>query len=139
MGKEFLHLLLITFVIVILYAFILDLAGMDQFDHKMEFLLKENKWLVGLIAIVIALLLEEPIYRLRLNFKKSSIWWGLGLSLLLISEAWITLFMLWIWLFFFLFKVSKGDQPNLKYSIFISLALLFYWGNYQVSFPLKIT
>jgi uncharacterized protein len=122
-GKEFLHLLLLTFAIVIPYAFILDLAGMDQFDHKIEFLLKEHKWMVAILAIFIAPLLEEPIYRLHLDFKKSSIWWGLGLSVLMISEAWFTVVLLWIWLFFLLFKVSKGDPPNLKYSIFISSAL----------------
>lgn len=131
-GREFLYLLLITFAIVIPYAFILDLAGMDQFDHKMDILLKDYKWLVAILAIFIAPLLEEPIYRLHLDFKKSSIWWGLGLSLLLISEAWLTLIFLWIWLFFLLFKVSKGDQPNLKYSIFISSALfgLVHLGNF---------
>ncbi|ERM83192.1 CAAX amino terminal protease [Rhodonellum psychrophilum GCM71 = DSM 17998] len=122
-GKEFFFLLLITFAIVIPYAFILDLAGMDQFDHKLEFLLKKNKWLVAVLAIVIAPLLEEPIYRLHLDFKKSSIWWGLGLSLLLISEVWIPVALLWIWLFFLLYKVNKGEMPNLKYSIFISSVL----------------
>lgn len=122
-SKEFLNLLFLTIIIVIPYAFILDLAGLDQFDHKMEFLLKENKWLVAVLAIFIAPLIEEPIYRLHLDFKKSSICWGLGLSLLLISEAWFTVVLLWIWLFFLLFKVSKGDPPNLKYSIFISSAL----------------
>ncbi|AFL84784.1 CAAX amino terminal protease family [Belliella baltica DSM 15883] len=122
-GKEFLHLLLIAFAIVIPYAFVLDLAGIDQFDHKMEFLLKENKWLVAVLAIVIAPLLEEPIYRLHLDFKKSSIWWGLVLSLLLISEVWIPVALLWVYLLFLMYKVNKGDSLNLKYSVFISSAL----------------
>ena len=34
--KEFIFLLLITFAIVIPYALILEAAGMDQFDHKLE-------------------------------------------------------------------------------------------------------
>jgi len=131
-GREFLHLLLIAYAIVIPYALILDLAGIDQFDHKMDFLIKKNKWFVAVLAIVIAPLLEEPIYRLHLDFKKSSIWWSLGLSVFVISEAWITVVLLWIWLFFLLFKVSKGDKPDLKYSIFISSALfaIVHLGNF---------
>mgnify|MGYP006184564043 CR=1 FL=1 len=122
-GREFLHLLLILFTILIPYILILDFAGIDEFDHKFDVLIKKYRWLLVILSVLIAPLLEEPIYRLHLDFKKSSIWWSLGLSLLLISEAWFTVVLLWIWLFFLLFKVSKGDQPNLKYSVFISSAL----------------
>lgn len=131
-GWEFLHLLMIIFAILIPYIFILDLAGIDEFDHKMEVLLKEQKWLLLVLGIVIAPLLEEPIYRLHLDFKKPSIWWGLGLSVLVISEVWITVVLLWIWLLFLLFKVSKGDKPKLKYGVFISSALfaIVHLGNF---------
>jgi hypothetical protein len=91
-GKEFFFLLLITFAIVIPYALILEAAGFDQFEHKLENLLKDLKLLVAVLAIVIAPLLEEPIYRLHLDFKKSSIWWGIGLSVFVISEVWIQLY-----------------------------------------------
>lgn len=130
--SEFISLLLITFAIIIPYALILEAAGMDQFDHKMEDLLKNNKWLIAGLAVVVAPLLEEPIYRLHLDFKKSSIWWGIGLSLLLISEVWVPVALLWIWLFFLLFMVSKGNKPNLKLTIFISSALfaIVHLGNF---------
>lgn len=121
--KEFVLLLLITFSIVIPYAFILYLAGMDQFDHKLEELLNNNKLLVGVLAIFVAPLLEENVYRLHLDFKKSSILWGLGLSLLLISEVWIPIALLWVYLFFLMYKVNKGETPNLRSSIFISSGL----------------
>jgi uncharacterized protein len=119
----FLYLLLVTLAIVIPYAYVLHLAGLDQFDHKMDFLLKEHKWLIAIIAIFVAPLLEEPVYRLHLDFKISSIWWSLGLSILLISEVWIPLALLWVYLFYLLYKVNQGERPNLQYSIFISSAL----------------
>lgn len=121
--KEFVLLLLITFSIVIPYAFILYFAGIDQFDHKLEELLKNNKLLVGVLAIFVAPLLEENVYRLHLDFKKSSILWGLGLSLLLISEVWIPIALLWVYFFFLMYKVNKGETPNLRSSIFISSSL----------------
>jgi len=119
----FIGMLLLCFAIVIPYVLLLELAGIDQFDHKIEFLLKEHKWLVALLAIVFAPLLEEPIFRLHLDFKKSSIWWGIGLSVLLISEVWIPFVLLWVYLFYLLYKVNTGYSPHLKHSIFISSAL----------------
>jgi membrane protease YdiL (CAAX protease family) len=132
-GKEFFFLLLITFAIVIPYALILEAAGMDQFDNLLETLIKDYKWLVAVLAIVIAPLLEEPIYRLHLDFKKSSIWWGIGLSVFAISEVWIPVVLLLIWLFYLLVTVSDGKKPNLKYSIFISATLfaLVHLGNFK--------
>ncbi|WP_373522674.1 hypothetical protein [Aquiflexum sp.] len=84
--SDFTFLLLITILIVVPYAFILEWAGMDQFDHIMTELLEKNKWLLALIAIFFTPLIEEPIFRLHLDLKKSSIWWGLGLSVFMISE-----------------------------------------------------
>lgn len=130
--KEFVFLLLIAFAFVIPYSIILELAGIDQFDHKVEDLLKKNKWLIAGLAVLLAPLLEEPIYRLHLDFKKSSIWWGIGLSIFFIIEVWIPVALLWVWLFFLLFKVSKGDKPNLKLTIFVSSALfaIVHLGNF---------
>lgn len=131
-GKEFFFLLLITFSLVIPYALILEAAGIDQFNHIMETLIKDHKWLLVVLAIVIAPLVEEPIFRLHLDFKKSSIWWGIGLSVFVISEIWILFVLLLIWLFYLLITVSVGKKPNLKYSIFISASLfaLVHLGNF---------
>jgi membrane protease YdiL (CAAX protease family) len=122
-AKDFFLLLLITFLIIVPYAFILVLAGIDQFDHKLEVLLKENKWLVAVLAIFLAPLLEETVYRLHLDFKKASIWWSLGLSLLMIGEVWIPVALLWVYLLFLMYKVNSGETPNLKYCIYISSGL----------------
>jgi membrane protease YdiL (CAAX protease family) len=122
-AKDFFLLLLITFLIIVPYAFILVLAGIDQFDHKLEVLLKENKWLVAVLAIFLAPLLEETVYRLHLDFKKASIWWSLGLSLLMIGKVWIPVALLWVYLLFLMYKVNSGETPNLKYCIYISSGL----------------
>lgn len=130
--KTFLILLILTLGIIIPYALILEAAGMDQFDHKLEELLKNSKWLVAVLVIFLAPLLEEPIFRLHLDLKISSIWWGIGLSILMLSEVWWPVALIWVYLFFLTYRVSKGNPPNLKYVIWISSALfaLVHMGNF---------
>lgn len=131
--KVFLGLLVLTLLIIIPYALILEAAGMDQFDHKLEELLKDNKWVVAILAIFLAPILEEPIFRLHLDLKKSSIWWGIGLSVLMLGEVWWPVALLWVYLLFLLFRVSKRNPPNLKYVVWISSALfaLVHIGNFK--------
>lgn len=131
--KTFLVLLVLTLSIIIPYALILDAAGMDQFDHKLEELLKKSKWIVAIAAIFLAPLLEEPIFRLHLDLKKSSIWWGIGLSVLMLGEAWWPVALLWVYLFFLLYRLSKGNPLSLKYVLWISSALfaLVHMGNFS--------
>lgn len=131
--KTFLILMVLTLAIIIPYAFILEAAGMDQFDHKLEELLKDNKWVVAIVVIFLAPLLEEPIFRLHLDLKKSSIWWGIGLSVLMLSEVWWPVALLWAYLFYLMYSVSKGNPPSLKYVIWISSALfaLVHIGNFK--------
>lgn len=128
------YLLLITLavVIVIPYAFILDWAGMDHFDHKIMEILEKNKWLVVVFAIFLAPVLEEPVYRLHLDLKKSSILWSLGLSLLLINSTWYPLVLFWIYLIYLYVKVNQGQTPNLKFVVYFSTAMfaLVHMGNF---------
>ena len=97
--------------------------GIDQFDHKLLDLLKKNKWLFAFLGVFLAPLIEEPIFRLHLDLKKSSLWWSLGLSILVISELWYPAALLMIYLILLLIMVYRGVQPNRKYVIFISAAL----------------
>lgn len=131
--KTFLVLLVLTLSIIIPYALILDAAGMDQFDHKLEELLKKSKWIVAIAAIFLAPLLEEPIFRLHLDLKKSSIWWGIGLSVLMLGEVWWPVALLWVYLFFLLYRLSKGNPLSLKFVFWISSALfaLVHMGNFS--------
>lgn len=121
--SDFLFLLLITILIVVPYAFILEWAGMDQFDNIMLELLEKNKWLLAILAIFLAPLIEEPIFRLHLDLKKSSIWWGLGLSLFMISGVWYPVALIWGYLIFLYVIISKGLKPDLKFVVYCSSAL----------------
>lgn len=129
---DFLFLLLITIMIVVPYGFILEWAGIDQFEHIMTELLEKNKWLVAIIAIFLAPLIEEPIFRLHLDLKKSSIWWGLGLSIFMISEIWYPVVLLWGYLIFLQLMLIKGQKPDLKIVVYCSSALfaLVHMGNF---------
>jgi len=130
--KSFLILLVLTLAIIIPYGILLEAAGIDQFDNLIEQMLKDNKWLVAILAIFLAPILEEPIFRLHLDLKKSSIWWGIGLSVLMLGEVWWPVALLWVYLFFLLYRVSKRNPPNLKYVVWISSALfaLVHMGNF---------
>lgn len=131
-SKDFALLLLITILIVLLYGVILEWAGMEQFDHKLMDLLEENKWLLAVFAIFLAPVLEEPVYRLHLDLKKSSILWSLGLSLLLINSIWYPLAIFWIYLIYLYVKVNQGQRPNLKFVLYFSAAMfaLVHMGNF---------
>lgn len=130
--KDFFGFLIFIFGIIIPYALILEAAGMDQFDHKLEEFLKVNKWLFAILAIFLAPILEEPIFRLHLDLKKSSIWWGIGLSVLMLSEVWWPVALLLVYFIYLLYSVGKGNPPRLKYVIWISSTLfaLVHMGNF---------
>jgi hypothetical protein len=121
--SDFIFLLLITILVVVPYALILEWAGIDQFDNIMMELLEKNKWLLAIMAIFLAPLIEEPIFRLHLDLKKSSIWWGLGFSLLMISGVWYPVALIWGYLIFLYVMISKGLKPNLKFVVYCSSAL----------------
>lgn len=121
--KDFVVLLVLVLITIIPYSFFLEFLGIDQFDHKLLDLLKKNKWLFAFLGVFLAPLIEEPIFRLHLDLKKSSLWWSLGLSILVISELWYPAALLMIYLILLLIMVYRGVQPNRKYVIFISAAL----------------
>lgn len=132
-AKDFFTLLAMILVIIIPYAFVLEQIDISQFDNTIEELLKQYKWLVVIGAIVLAPLLEEPTFRGPLNYKKNSIYWGIGLSILFISELWFIALAYMGYLFFILMKVKDGEPPKLKLVIFLSAAFfgLVHLGNYQ--------
>lgn len=131
--KTFLILLILTLAIILPYGLILEAAGMDQFDHKLDELLKKSKWFVAVFAIFLAPLLEEPVFRLHLDLKISSIWWGIGLGVFFIVQAWWLILVFWVYLFFLLYRVSKGNPPNLKFVLWTSAGFfaLVHMGNFS--------
>jgi len=130
--KDFLVLLVLTLLIIIPYALILEAAGIDQFDNLVEQMLKDNKWLVAIFAILLAPILEEPVFRLHLDLKRSSICWSIGLGVLFLAQVWWLIIVFWFYLFFLLYKVSKGNSPSLKLVLWMSASFfaLIHMGNF---------
>ncbi len=129
--KVFFTLLGLILVIVIPYAFALE--SMDlEFDNMIEELMQQYKWVVVAAAIILAPILEEPAFRLHLDYKPSSFLWGIGLSVFFLSELWFIpvaymLYLLLLWL-----QVRKDKPPKLKFVVFTSAAFfgLVHLGNY---------
>lgn len=130
--KEFVLLLLLTFLVVVPFALLLEWAGVDQFDHILMEMLDTNKWLVLTFGVLIAPLIEEPIYRLHLDRQRSSIWWGLGLAVLTFSEFWFPTAILMIYLVYLLIRSRDADPPSQKFVVYTSAILfaLVHMGNY---------
>ncbi|MGY6520491.1 MAG: CPBP family glutamic-type intramembrane protease [Mongoliitalea sp.] len=130
--KEFLKLLLITFLAIVPLGLLLHLFDIEQFDHKIEAMLENHLWLIVFAGIFIAPLLEEPVYRLHQNLKYSSLAWGFGLSFLLLSEVWYPLILFWVYLAYLFIQLNHGKQPSLKMVIWVSSILfgLVHMGNY---------
>ncbi len=56
--KTFLILLFLTLAIIVPYVLILEAVGINQFDNLIEQMLKDNKWLVVILAFFLAINLE---------------------------------------------------------------------------------
>lgn len=129
---NFFILLLMTFAIVIPYAALLAWVGVGQFDNVMEDLLRDQKYLVVLLAVVLAPILEETIFRYHLSLKPKAIGWGLALSLLMISQMWWIAAMLLLYLVVLLVLVLKHQHPPLQIVVYISAFFfgIVHLGNY---------
>jgi hypothetical protein len=146
--KDFILLLILAIGFVVPYALLLEWSGIDQFDHKIKELLDNNKWLVAISAIFFAPLLEEPVYRLHLDLKKSHIAWSLGLSLLLISEVWHPLVLFWVYLVYLIIMVNLNKEVSLKFVVYFSSGMFalihmtnftdFNYGRYYYLVPVLV-
>lgn len=132
-AKDFLILMIATLALIIPFGLILDTLGADQFDHLLEELLQKNKWVVAIAAIFFAPFIEEPIFRLHLDLKKSSIWWSFGLSFLMLGQFWFIVVAFWLYLFYLLYQINQGNPPRLKLVLWISAAFfaLIHLGNFK--------
>jgi membrane protease YdiL (CAAX protease family) len=129
---DFFVLLIITLAIITPFSALLYALGLDELDNEVMELLNNKPIVILLIGIFVAPIIEEPIYRLHLDFKKKSIYWGLGLSLLLIDEFWYPLAAFWGYLIWLLIRVYKNNPPNLKFVVYSSSILfgLVHLGNF---------
>lgn len=119
--SEFLGLLILAILVVVPYAYILELMGMDQFENGLADLLKENKWIIAIFGIVLAPLIEEPIFRLHLDLKITSIWYSLGLSLLFAMAIWFPIIFIG-YMIFLLIRAKSDNPPTLKFVVYFSAA-----------------
>ncbi|SDC59161.1 CAAX protease self-immunity [Algoriphagus faecimaris] len=129
---DFFIIFSITLIIIAPYTALIYALGLNELENEVMDLLRENPFFLLLIAVFIAPILEEPVYRLHLDLKKKSIYWGLGLSLLLIDEFWYPLAALWIYLIWLLIRVNKDNPPSLKFVVYSSAILfgLVHLGNF---------
>ncbi|MDR7129933.1 membrane protease YdiL (CAAX protease family) [Algoriphagus sp. 4150] len=129
----FLVLLLVALALAIPFSVLLEWLGVNQFDSLLEKMLAENKMPVVFAVIFLAPLLEEPIFRLHLDLKITSIWWGLGLSILMISQQWYVTAVFIVYLVYLLLKVFRHRPPNLKFVIYTSSTFfaLIHLGNFS--------
>lgn len=129
----FFRLLILKFALALPFIFLFTVIEVDQFDHAFSFEEDENKMVLGFFVVLFAPLLEESIFRLHLNLKKSNILWGLGLSFLIFRENWVPFALTFLYLAFLLFAVLRKKTPELKWVIFISAVLfgLVHMANYS--------
>jgi hypothetical protein len=131
--NKFILLLIGTLLLIIPSALLIEWVGLDQFDSIIEDMMKDNKWLVVISGIFLAPIIEEPIFRLHLNLKKSSIWWGIGLSVFIISEQWFIVVGFVVYMIYLLIAVSQKSPLNLKFVVYTSAIFfdLVHLGNYS--------
>ncbi|MCE7054420.1 CPBP family glutamic-type intramembrane protease [Algoriphagus sp. AGSA1] len=130
--RRFIYLLVITFLVIAPYSALIYALGLDELENAVMEMLKETPVLMVFAGIFIAPLLEEPIFRLHLVRTKKYVLWSLGLSVLLISEFWYPVIILWIYLIWLLIRISKNNPPPLKLVVYGSAVLfgLIHLGNF---------
>lgn len=129
---NFFTLLLMTFALVIPYALLLESVGVGQFDNVMEDFIRDHKYLLLLLVIIMAPLLEETIFRYHLTLQPKAIWWSLALSLLMISQMWWLAAMLLLYLVVLLVLVLNKQKPPLHLVVYLSAFFfgIVHLGNY---------
>lgn len=115
-----LSILFFALIVIVPYALILEYLGIDEFDHLMEDMLANHTWLVIIMAVILAPIIEETIFRHHLILTKPSIAWGIILSILVISEYWYLVAGFIVYMLYLFFRVKRENLPKLKYVIFIS-------------------
>jgi len=131
--SNFFLLLGITLALVIPYAVLLDFMGVGEFDNLVQEMLRDHKWLVVVLVVLVAPLLEETIFRYHLSLQKKAIIVSLVFSVFMISQLWIIAAGLIIYLLVLLVLVSRGNPPSIHSVVYIS-ALFFgivHLSNYR--------
>lgn len=128
----FFRFLLLKFAIAIPFLFILFLIGADEFEHALS-MEEENLVVFGIFVVALAPLIEESIFRLHLDLKRSNVIWSLVLLFLTFRDNWVPFALTFLYLAFLLFAVLWKKTPELKWVIFSSAVLfgLAHMANYS--------
>lgn len=131
--SNFFLLLMITFGLVIPYAFLLEFMGVGEFDNIIQEMMRNQKALVLVLVIVLAPLIEETIFRYHLSLQKKAIIASLLLSVLMISQLWIIAVGLMIYLLVLLMLVIRKNPPAIHIVVYISAFFfgIVHLGNYR--------
>lgn len=130
---NFFTLLVITFGLVIPYAFLLEFMGVGEFDNIIQELMREQKALVLVMVIVLAPLLEETIFRYHLTLQKKAIMWSLIASVFMISQLWVIGAGLMLYLLILFILALRKNPPPLHIVVYISAFFfgIVHLGNYR--------
>ncbi|WP_143959666.1 CPBP family glutamic-type intramembrane protease [Litoribacter populi] len=130
---NFMLLLVLALVVVVPYGLVMELAGVGQFDHVIEELLRDHKVLVMIAVIVFAPLLEETAFRYHLNMKRRAFVWGLLLSLVLVAQMWWLAMVVAVYFISLFVMVSLKKNVPLHFVVYASAVLfgLIHMGNFR--------
>ncbi|KEO72013.1 CPBP family glutamic-type intramembrane protease [Anditalea andensis] len=132
-ASNFFLLLMITFGLVIPYAFLLEFMGVGEFDNIIQELMRDHKALVLVMVIVFAPLLEETIFRYHLTLQKKAIMWSLIASVFMLSQLWIIGAGLMLYLLVLFILALRKNPPPLHIAVYISAFFfgIVHLGNYR--------
>ena len=117
-------LLVLLLAIILPYAALMEYLGASEFDHKLEELLESiPEILLVLMAVIVAPLLEEAVFRHHLRPGGNRIWLSFLLSFILISEYYWINILVGIYFIFLLVMDYRGRMVSLKFTVYTSSVL----------------
>jgi hypothetical protein len=121
-----------TFLVIVPFSLLPYALDLDEWESALKNLMEKNPVFFAVFGVFLAPIIEEPVFRLHLNLKVSSILWSLGLSIFLINEFWYPLLLLWVYLGWLLIRVKQGNPPSVKAPVFFSsfVFALIHLANY---------
>lgn len=117
-------LLALLLAVILPYAALMEYLGASEFDHKLEELLESiPDILLVLMAVIVAPLLEEAVFRHHLRPGGNRIWLSFLLSFILISEYYWINILVGIYFIFLLIMDYQGRMVSLKFTVYTSSVL----------------
>lgn len=117
-------LLVLLLAVILPYAALMEYLGASEFDHKLEELLESiPDILLVLMAVIVAPLLEEAVFRHHLRPGGNRIWLSFLLSFILISEYYWINILVGIYFIFLLIMDYQGRTVSLKFTVYTSSVL----------------